>query len=62
LVYRTDEYVRLENQFSKLVADAKETRIQSVNGSELVFSPLENIRGNTGDYTGIENKGGTFPI
>ncbi len=38
------------------------TRIQSVNGEFLIFWALENIRGNTGDYTNVVNKGGTFPI
>lgn len=62
LVYRSDEYVRLEQEFSRLSRDAKETKIFSSNWSVLIFWALENIRGNTGDYTGIENKWGTFPI
>lgn len=62
LSYRTSEYVRLEKIFADLVKNAKTTRVQSVNGNILTFWPLENIRGNTGDYTGVENKGGTFPI
>jgi len=40
LMYRTDEYLRLENTFSELAKDAKTTRIQSVNGSNLVFDLL----------------------
>ncbi len=62
LTYRTDEYVRLESVFSQLVQGANNTRIQSVNGKNLVFWPLENIRGNTGNYFWVENKWGTFPI
>ncbi|GAB0174712.1 MAG: hypothetical protein HHAS10_05910 [Candidatus Altimarinota bacterium] len=62
LIYRSDEYIRLEQEFSKLSKNANQTKIVSSNGSILTFGALENIRGNTGDYTGIENKGGTFPI
>lgn len=62
LVYRTPEYVRLERKFTELAESAETTRVQSVNGEFLTFWPVEKIRGNTGDYTGIENKGWTFPI
>lgn len=62
LQYRTDEYVRLESRFVELAENAKNTRVQSVNGEFLTFWAVEKIRGNTGDYTGIENKWGTFPI
>ena len=62
LIYRTDEYIRLEKAFSDLIVWAEYTSIQSVNGEKLMFWPLENIRGNTGDYSNVENKGGTFPI
>jgi aminopeptidase len=62
LIYRTSEYVRMENALRKKIQEAKNTRIQSVNGEFLTFWSLENIRGNTGDYTQTINKGGTFPI
>jgi aminopeptidase len=62
LIYRTDEYIRLEKSFSEAMSQAKTTRIQSVNGEFLTYWPLENIRGNTGNYTNLANKGGTFPI
>jgi aminopeptidase len=62
LGYRTDEYIRLEHGFRERIQDAEETKIISSNSCILTFWPLENIRGNTGDYTGTENKGGTFPI
>ncbi len=62
LSYRTDEYVRIQNIFAESMKNTKITRIQSVNGNVLEFWLLENIRGNTGDYTECENKGGTFPI
>lgn len=62
LVYRTDEYVRLEKEFAKRMEVADNIRIQSVNWSILTFWAVENIRGNTGDYTDIANKWGTYPI
>ncbi len=66
LSYQTDEYVRQEWVIRGLIDANNEahwnTRIQSVNGEFLTFWSLENIRGNTGDYSGIANKGGTFPL
>jgi aminopeptidase len=75
LVYRTDEYVRVEsvlrtmieknNEHTPLLRSDKNlwmTRIESSAGDILTFGPLESIRGNTWDYSGIVNKGGTFPI
>lgn len=37
LVYRTDEYVRLEHEFSRLSNESQETKILSNNGSILTF-------------------------
>ena len=66
LSYQTDEYVRQEWVIRGLIEANNEvlwnTRIQSVNGEFLTFWALEKIRGNTGDYTGTVNKGGTFPL
>ncbi len=66
LSYQTDEYVRQEWVLRTLIEENNvkwgNTRIQSVNGEFLTFWSLENIRGNTGDYTGAVNKGGTFPL
>ena len=62
LAYRTDEYVRMENAMREKIGSTEITRIQSVNGEFLTFGPLEKIRGNTGDYSQVENKWGTFPI
>lgn len=62
LTYRTDEYVRLEHAFVWLAENAMETRVQSMNGDILTFWPLEKFRGNTGDYTWVENKWWTYPI
>ena len=62
LTYRTDEYVRLQKEFSKRMEVAENTRIQSMNWDILTFWAVEKIRGNTWDYYNIENKWGTFPI
>jgi aminopeptidase len=62
LVYRTSEYVRIQNVFTWLMWAARSTRIQSVNGDILTFWPVEKVRGNTGDYSQSENKWWTFPI
>lgn len=60
--YRTPEYVRLLEVFTELFARAKETRIISTDGSELIFGPVDRVLGNTGDYSKAENKGGTLPV
>lgn len=62
LMYRTSEYVRMQNVFTWLMWAARSTRIQSVNGDILTFWPVEKVRGNTGDYSQSENKWWTFPI
>lgn len=62
LTYRTDEYVRLQKEFARRMEVALNTRIQSVNWDILTFWAVEKIRGNTGDYSDVENKWGTFPI
>lgn len=63
LAYRSDEYVRLEESFQDAISeDPSGVSIQSVNGDLLTFGPVEKIRGNTWDYSLVENKGGTFPI
>ncbi len=62
LVYRTNEYTRLEKIFRESISSAKNTHIYSQNGSVLNFGLLENIRWNTGDYRNTINKWGTFPI
>lgn len=62
LIYRTPEYVRLQNAFDERLSRAKTTKIESYNGDVLTFGAVEKIRWNTGDYTGMENKGGTIPI
>lgn len=44
LVYRTNEYTRLEKIFRESISSAKNTHIYSQNGSVLNFGLLENIR------------------
>lgn len=56
LQYRTPEYVRLLGVFSELFSEAKETRLISADGSELIFGPVDRVLGNTGDYSQVENK------
>lgn len=60
--YRTPEYVRLLEVFTKLFADAKETRLISTDGSELTFGVVDRVLGNTGDYSKMEHKWGTLPV
>ncbi len=62
LQYQTPEYVRLLGVFSELFSKAKETRIVSIDGSELFFGPVDRVLWNTGDYSQVENKWGTFPV
>ncbi len=62
LIYRSDEYARLEKAFAEKLAWASSTEIISQNGHILTFGPVEPIRWNTGDYSAVENKWGTFPI
>lgn len=54
--YRTPEYVRLLHVFTTLFAEAKETRIVSIDGSELVFGKVDRVLGNTGDYSEAQHK------
>lgn len=37
MAYRTPEYVRSLEVFTKLFAEAEETKVISTNGSELIF-------------------------
>jgi hypothetical protein len=39
------------------MSTSENVTIESRDGSELVFGPVESVRGNTGDYTSVENKG-----
>jgi hypothetical protein len=52
----------VQDTFARLAKDATETKIYGPDEHILIYGPLERIVGNTGDYTGMENRGGTFPI
>ena len=56
MAYRTPEYVRSLEVFTKLFAEAQETRVISTNGSELIFGKVDRVLGNTGDYSKAEHK------
>lgn len=60
--YRTPEYIRLHKSFAKKLENAQKTVIESFNGDKLFFGPVEKCRGNTWDYSDVENKGGTIPL
>ena len=62
LQYHTPEYISLHEVIRSLSENTTSTRIISVDNSILTFGPTEGIRGNTWDYSGVENKWGTFPI
>ena len=62
LSYRTDEYLRQEQVFHAHIAAWLTPRIVSSKGHVLIHGSVERARGNTGDYTNAEHKGGTFPI
>lgn len=44
LIYRTPEYVRLQNAFDERLSRAKTTKIESYNGDVLTFGAVEKIR------------------
>ncbi len=62
LIYRTPEYIRQQQVFIDLFAGEKTTRLISIDGSELFFGPVDKVRGNTGDYSNVLNKGWTLPV
>lgn len=72
-MYRTPEYVRLEKAFEDRItannahpiqenSKAGTLTVRSQNGDELIFGHLEPIKGNTGDYSQTDRKGGTLPL
>ena len=46
----------MEKIFAERISQATSTRIESIDGTSLIFGKLEPIRGNTGDYSEVENK------
>ncbi len=48
---------------TNLISQVKQVRVVSKDGAELIYQgPFEGPKKNTGDYRGMENVGGTFPI
>lgn len=62
LTYGTDSYLRQEKVFHGYITNGLTPRIVSSQGHVLNYGPVERARGNTGDYSSSEHKGGTFPI
>jgi aminopeptidase len=64
LKYDTDErmwYTTMKNQLTDQLTSASHLKFNTL-GSELLVGELEMPKPNIGDYTGMENIGGTFPI
>lgn len=56
-------YYRTTGPALKKLIDVAKRVVVSCDGAELVYeTPLENAKLNIGDYTGIKNTGGQFPI
>jgi aminopeptidase len=62
LEYRTPEYIAATKLLTEITEYTEINTIYGSNGEVLKFWKLESIRGNTGDYSENETKGGTFPI
>lgn len=63
LAYDPDYYHPHGEGLTNLIAQAKQIRVVSQDGGELIYQgPFEEPKKNTGDYRGMENVGGTFPI
>ncbi len=62
LAYDVDYYQTVGRKLKKLIDRAKRV-VVSCEGAELVYdTPLEDAKLNIGDYTGMKNVGGQFPI
>lgn len=62
LEYHTDGYIDALGKFASYIDRGLTPVCQSSQGHTLSFGPVERARGNTGDYSNSEHKGGTFPI
>lgn len=63
LAYDPAYYHMHGEALTRMIADAGQIRVRSKNGSELIYQgPFEGAKKNTGDYRGMTNVGGTFPI
>ncbi|MFO0763642.1 MAG: hypothetical protein U0518_02125 [Candidatus Gracilibacteria bacterium] len=60
--YRTPYYISEFERLSDITQSASGLRIYSSTGEILQVGETETMRGNTGDYRGVINKGGTFPL
>jgi aminopeptidase len=61
LAYDADYYRGIGQALKKLIDATKHAVVES-NGERLEFGPLEPAKLNIGDYTGMKNIGGQFPI
>jgi leucyl aminopeptidase (aminopeptidase T) len=63
LAYDPNYYRVFGDRLTERLAGTANLRVISKNGSELVYrGPFEPAKKNSGDYRGMENIGGTFPI
>ncbi len=63
LAYDPVYYHTHGEELTKLIQSTKQLKVVSRDGHELVYlGPFEESKKNTGDYRGMENVGGTFPI
>lgn len=63
LAYDSDYYLTHGEKLTQAIQTVKRVRVVSRDGTELVYEgPFEPAKKNTGDYRGMENIGGTFPI
>lgn len=54
--YRTPQYISEYRRISDILSNTDGISIMSQNGDKLTTGALEPIRGNTGDYSNVENK------
>jgi aminopeptidase len=62
LDYHTDSYITQLEKFQSCIDRELTPSCHSSQGHILHIGPVERARGNTGDYSMSEHKGGTFPI
>lgn len=62
LAYDAEYYQRVGKKLKELIDQAKRV-VVSCKDTELIYdTPLEDAKLNIGDYTGMKNRGGQFPI
>ncbi len=63
LAYDPAYYRTLGPKLKQMIDNAKQIVVTSENGSKLIYdAPFESVKLNIGDYTGMKNVGGQFPI